>query len=191
MRANYNARPCDGERKAAVPRTMASNGKNNAQNNGNSRKSGRVLTHRLVISTSYRHPQKQSPAAERRRAQTSETRINAIAHPSAERTLKSAPAIPAELSKKPAICRRGWHGARAPSPPEGGEGARPPCWPHMRSSRLYSGRIFAPLITRPHLSSSALRNAASSAGGRPLMTTPPASSFCFTVGSASALTVSE
>jgi hypothetical protein len=51
MRANYNARPCGGERKAAVPRTMASNGKNNAQNNGNSRKSGRVLTHRLVIST--------------------------------------------------------------------------------------------------------------------------------------------
>jgi hypothetical protein len=44
MRANYNARPCDGERKAAVPRTMASNGKNNAQSNGNSRKSGRVLT---------------------------------------------------------------------------------------------------------------------------------------------------
>jgi hypothetical protein len=53
MRANYNARPCDGERKAAVPRTMASNGKNKAQNNGNSRKSGRVLTHRLVISTAH------------------------------------------------------------------------------------------------------------------------------------------
>jgi hypothetical protein len=29
--ANYNARPCIGERKAAVARTMASNGKNNAQ----------------------------------------------------------------------------------------------------------------------------------------------------------------
>src|SRR5690242_4263908 len=48
-------------------------------------------------------PQKQSPAAERRRAHTSETRISAIAHPSAERTLKSAPVIPTELSKKPAI----------------------------------------------------------------------------------------
>jgi hypothetical protein len=44
MRANYNARPCDGERKAVAPTTMASNGKNNAQNNGNSRKSGRVST---------------------------------------------------------------------------------------------------------------------------------------------------
>ena len=47
-------------------------------------------------------PQKQSPAAERRRAHTSKTRISAIAHPSAERTLKSAPVIPAGLSKKPA-----------------------------------------------------------------------------------------
>ena len=40
----YNARPCDSERKAAGAGTMANNGKNNAQNNGNSRKSGRVLT---------------------------------------------------------------------------------------------------------------------------------------------------
>src|SRR6202035_3927879 len=39
-------------------------------------------------------PQKQSPAAERRRAHTPKTRISAIAHPSAECTLKSAPAIP-------------------------------------------------------------------------------------------------
>jgi hypothetical protein len=31
-------------------------------------------------------PQKQSPAAERRRAHTSKTRISAIAHPSADRT---------------------------------------------------------------------------------------------------------
>jgi len=38
IRANYNARPCDGERKAAGSGTMASNGKNNAKNNGNSRK---------------------------------------------------------------------------------------------------------------------------------------------------------
>jgi hypothetical protein len=36
-------------------------------------------------------PRKQSPAAERRRARISVTRISAIAHPSAERTLKSAP----------------------------------------------------------------------------------------------------
>jgi hypothetical protein len=44
MGANYNARPCDGERKSAGAITMANNGKNNAQNNGNSRKSARVLT---------------------------------------------------------------------------------------------------------------------------------------------------
>jgi hypothetical protein len=40
MRANYNARPCDGERKAAGAGTMKNNGKNNAQNNGNSRNPG-------------------------------------------------------------------------------------------------------------------------------------------------------
>jgi hypothetical protein len=50
IRANYNARPCDRERKAAGATTMENNGKNNAQNNGNSRTSGRVLTHRLIIS---------------------------------------------------------------------------------------------------------------------------------------------
>jgi hypothetical protein len=43
MRANYNARPCDGERKAAGAITMENNGKNNAQNNGNNRDSGRLL----------------------------------------------------------------------------------------------------------------------------------------------------
>jgi hypothetical protein len=42
--ANYNARPCADERKVAGARTMKNNGKNNTQNNGNSRKSGRVLT---------------------------------------------------------------------------------------------------------------------------------------------------
>src|ERR1051326_1921712 len=57
------------------------------------------------IAWSYRHPHKQSPAAERRRAHTSETRISAIAHPSAERTSKSAPVIPARLPKKPANTR--------------------------------------------------------------------------------------
>jgi hypothetical protein len=52
---NYNARSCDGEKKAAGAGTMANNGKNNgknnAQGNGNRRKSERVLTHRLGIST--------------------------------------------------------------------------------------------------------------------------------------------
>jgi len=44
MRANYNARLCAGFRKAAAAKTMANMGKNNAQSNRNSRKSGRVLT---------------------------------------------------------------------------------------------------------------------------------------------------
>src|SRR5690242_10468576 len=35
MRANYNARPCAGFRKSVGARTVANNGKNNAQNNGN------------------------------------------------------------------------------------------------------------------------------------------------------------
>jgi hypothetical protein len=55
MRANYNVSPCDDERKAADARTMENNGKNNAQNNGNSRTSGRVLTHLLVISTRHKN----------------------------------------------------------------------------------------------------------------------------------------
>jgi hypothetical protein len=62
MHANYNVRPCDGERKAALLGTMANNGKNNAKNNGNRRTSGHVLTRRLVIDT----PQKQ--IARRRKA---------------------------------------------------------------------------------------------------------------------------
>jgi hypothetical protein len=46
-------------------------------------------------------PHKQSPAAERRRARISVTRISTIAHLAAERTLKrkGARAIPAALSK--------------------------------------------------------------------------------------------
>jgi len=44
MRAKYNARLCAGFRKSAGGRTMENNGKNNAQNNGNSRTSGRALT---------------------------------------------------------------------------------------------------------------------------------------------------
>src|ERR1700756_2425036 len=61
-------------------------------------------------------PQKQSPAAERRRAHTSKTRISTIAHPSAERTSKSAPVIPAGLSKRPAILAH----TRWPCPEGGG-----------------------------------------------------------------------
>src|SRR5262249_19809663 len=49
----YNARPCDGGRKAAGAGTGASNGKNRAQNNGNRRRSGRALTHSQVISTPH------------------------------------------------------------------------------------------------------------------------------------------
>ena len=94
MRPNYNAMPCDRERKDAGAGTMENRGKNRAKNNGNRRTSGRVLTHRLVISTPHKN---KSPAAERRRAHTSKTRISTIAHPSAERTLKSAPVIPAGL----------------------------------------------------------------------------------------------
>src|SRR5215469_12546134 len=54
MRANYNARLCGGFRKSVGARTMASNGKINAQNNGSGRKSGRMMTH----PRSWRHPQK-------------------------------------------------------------------------------------------------------------------------------------
>jgi hypothetical protein len=49
----YNARPCDGERKGAIAGTMENNEKN-AKNNGNYGKSGRVLTHRLVISPPHK-----------------------------------------------------------------------------------------------------------------------------------------
>jgi len=72
--------------------TMENNGKNNGKYN--------VLTHRLVISAPHKN---KSPAAERRRAHRSKTRISAIAHRLAERTLKSVPVIPAELSNKLAI----------------------------------------------------------------------------------------
>jgi hypothetical protein len=54
MRANYNARPCTGERKASGARTMKNNGKNNAQNNGNRRKTGRMPS----IAWSYRPSEK-------------------------------------------------------------------------------------------------------------------------------------
>src|SRR5579871_6616012 len=51
IRPICNARHCKSERKTAAATTMKSNGKNNARNNGNCRKSGRVLTRRLVLST--------------------------------------------------------------------------------------------------------------------------------------------
>jgi hypothetical protein len=46
MRANYNARPCDGNRKAAATGTMENNGKNNKKQcaeQWESAESGRVL----------------------------------------------------------------------------------------------------------------------------------------------------
>jgi hypothetical protein len=54
-RANYNVTLCEGFRKAAGAGTMANNGKNNAQNNGNNPRSGRVLTHRLVMPTPHKN----------------------------------------------------------------------------------------------------------------------------------------
>jgi hypothetical protein len=48
MRPKYNVRLCAGLRKSVGARTMENNGKNNAQNNGNSR-IRRVLTARLPI----------------------------------------------------------------------------------------------------------------------------------------------
>ncbi len=68
------------------------NEKNNGQSDGNSRTSGRTLILRPVISRPHKN---KSPAAERRRAYKTKTRVSAIAHSSAERTLKSAPVIPA------------------------------------------------------------------------------------------------
>src|SRR5690242_20605499 len=65
-----------------IAREKAS-GNNRAQNRRNRRKYRRA-DRRLVISTR----KSKSPATERRRAHTSETRISAIAHSAAERTRK-------------------------------------------------------------------------------------------------------
>ncbi len=81
MRANYNASHCDDGRKAAGAGTME-NRERTGRRTMERRTSGRVLAH----AWSYRHPTKLSPAAERRRAYTSKTRISAVAHSSAERT---------------------------------------------------------------------------------------------------------
>src|SRR5262249_61012 len=72
MRANYNARPCAGGRKAAGKGTMASNGKSNARSNQNSRKSrgGRVRrtrTARAGVGFSLSVRQMQTPGSHCRR----------------------------------------------------------------------------------------------------------------------------
>jgi hypothetical protein len=72
MRANYNARPCNGERKAAGAKTMKNNGKNNAQNNENNGTSGRALTR-------SGGPGLSMGCADQARARKAETRIHAIA----------------------------------------------------------------------------------------------------------------
>jgi hypothetical protein len=73
MRAHYNARRCDGERKAAVPRTMASNGKNNVQSN---REQSEIRTSACVPSdagrqatASHSTPKRQASSALPRRTQ--------------------------------------------------------------------------------------------------------------------------
>src|ERR1041385_2847195 len=76
---------------------MEKTGRRKGETGGNNR---RGQTHRLGHIDIHK---KETPAAERGRAHTSDTRISAIAHPSAESTLKSAPVIPTEPSKKPAI----------------------------------------------------------------------------------------
>src|ERR1051326_4061430 len=66
---------------------MRNNGKNNAQNNG-------IVGRKLLASPRHvETPQKQSPAAERRRAHISETRISAIAQ-SAARCTQNKKALP-------------------------------------------------------------------------------------------------
>src|ERR1700746_4127228 len=95
MRRNYNARPCGGERKAA-----GANGEQWKKQCAEQWKQSEIRARADVSPGHIDTPQKQSPAAERRRAHTSETRISAIAHPSAESTLKSAPVIPAGYQRR-------------------------------------------------------------------------------------------
>ena len=101
---NYNARPCGGERKAAGAKT----GGIREKNRRGTMEQADIRARADASPGSYRRRQIESPAAERRRAHKSKTRISAVAHPSAERTskLKSAPVIPAALSKKVAILAR-------------------------------------------------------------------------------------
>ena len=104
MRANYNASPCKGKGKAIGAGTMANNEKNNAQNNGNSRKSGRVLTsgcERLSSSDvvawgRWRPNEKCPPTRAGDNAHKSETRISAIADfvRGGKRKIKALPLSP-------------------------------------------------------------------------------------------------
>src|SRR5262249_51205978 len=82
MHADYNARLCASLRKAAGARTMENNGNNNGKNNAQS--NGTVA--RSPPPGHVETREKQSPAAERRRAQISITRISAIAHSVAQCT---------------------------------------------------------------------------------------------------------
>jgi hypothetical protein len=83
--ANYNARSCKGDRKAAGAGTMASNGKNNAQSNQNSQNMARPAQPSDVrLGTPSRVPPRgheKSPPISRggRHSQKSEIRIPAIA----------------------------------------------------------------------------------------------------------------
>ena len=112
MRANYNARPCDGDRKAAGAATMASNGKSNAQSNRNSRKSGRVLRSGCERLTSsdvlacgpWRPNEKRPPTRAGDNSHKSETRISAIAD-LARKGKREKKALP--LSPRSALTARG------------------------------------------------------------------------------------
>jgi hypothetical protein len=118
MRANYNARPCDGERKAAGATTMENNGKNNAQNNGNSRKSGRVLTSGCERLTSsdvvacgpWRPNEKRPPTRAGDNSHKSETRISAIAD-FAREGKQEKKALQLSLASPPGTRQR--HGSRS------------------------------------------------------------------------------
>jgi hypothetical protein len=94
--ANYNARPCNDERKAAGAKTMENRKKQCAEQ----WKQVEIQAHADALPGRIDTPQKQSPAAERRRAHRSKTRVSAIAHPSAERTSKSAPVIPEAYQRR-------------------------------------------------------------------------------------------
>jgi hypothetical protein len=109
--ANCNARPCDSERKAAGATTMENNGKNNAQNNGNRRTSGRVLTSGRERSRSYdvaargrwRPNEKSPPGRAGDNSHKSETRISAIADFARQRKRKkkALPLFPRRVLSRP------------------------------------------------------------------------------------------
>lgn len=86
-------------RAAEIPRAK-NNRKNNARSNPHQPEIRaaclRPVRRRNDRQAIRRPPQTKSPAAERRRARISVTRISATAHSSAECTLQSAPVIPAK-----------------------------------------------------------------------------------------------